>query len=103
VISLPLLVAKPNFSAAERQPGLPALADARAALRQADLVTSFWFLIAACELGTSLSVASPEVGLTQVDFHHSPAADLCLAASMCQTQVALREGESQPALSVCST
>jgi hypothetical protein len=103
VILLWVLIVKPNFSAAERQLGLLALADAPAASQQADSVTLFWFLIAAGELEASLSVERPEVGLTQVDLYHSPAADLCLVVSMCQTQVVLQPAESHPALSVCWT
>jgi len=100
VILFPLLVAKPNFSAAERRSDLPALADEQAALPQADSVMPFWFLMEAGELEASLSVESPEAGLTQFDCYYSPAADLCLAASMCQTRVALRPVDSYLALSV---
>lgn len=100
VILLALSLALPDFSAVERRSDLPALADARAALPQADLVSSFWFLIVAGAPEASLSVEKPVVGLTQVDLYHSLVVDLCLVASMCQTQVALLPVESHPALSV---
>lgn len=92
-----------GFSAAESRSDLPLLADERAALRQADSLTSFCYLIVAVEPEAALSIERPEAGLTQFGWYHSPAADWCSAVSMCQTQVASRPDESHLALSVCWT